>query len=295
MASTDAAAKYPKRISIIGSGRVGTTLARLFHRNGVYQLGELLCRSQSSAKLAVERAGGGIACNSWQDLQASQIFLLAVPDDMVRRTDERLAATGLIGRETIVFHCSGSLTADELEFSTVAGAAVASIHPLLTFAEPVSTAERFSGTSCFTEGDDTACAELFRAFERIGAVVRRIEPSAKPLYHAALVFASNYLLALLNVSERLLVTSGVDSSSALELLRPLVEATVSNGFSMGLPAALTGPVVRGDVAVVSKHIEELGEIDPQLALLYRFLGLEAAKLTARRGIDSKAIESILER
>lgn len=284
-----------KRLSIIGAGRLGTTLGRLFHRHAVFSTGDVLCRSTGRSEAAVQLIGQGRPKSAWNDLKPADIFLISVPDDRIRQADEMLAQTGLIGPQTVVFHCSGSLTSDELSHAVMAGAAVASIHPVMTFAEPAAAADQFKNVPCFVEGDDAACSVLISAFETIGGKVHRIDPAGKPLYHAALVFASNYLLALLNVSERLLVTAGLGSDEALAALRPLVNTTVANAFTLGLPASLTGPIVRGDAAVIQQHIEELGSLDPQLALLYRFLGIEAAKLAARRGVDAAQIEKILAR
>ena len=293
--------KKPK-LSIVGTGRVGTTLGLLFQRQSVFEIKDLVSRSISSSRKAAEIIGAGEPHESLAGLAAADLILIAVPDAEIRYADEALASSGLVGPETTVFHCSGSLTSDDLSRSMLTGASVASIHPVFTFADPVEAADRFCGVPCFIEGDEVARAILTAAFEKIGCRVFPIDPSCKPLYHAASVFASNYLLALLSVSERLLITAGVPPGEALAVTRSLVESTVSNAYNLGIASALTGPIARGDAELVQSHIEELGALDPQLALLYRFLGLETVKIAARKGHPaahtperSAALKSVLER
>ena len=289
------------KLTIIGAGRVGTTLGLLFNRKSVFEIGSLVSRSLSSSRKAAEIIGAGVPHDGLAGIAAADLILIAVPDAQIRQIDEELCSIGVVGPETTIFHCSGSLTSDDLSRSMLAGAGVASIHPVFTFADPAEAADRFHGVPCFIEGDEAACAELKGVFERIGARVLPIDSGSKPLYHAASVFASNYLLALLSISERLLVTAGVPSVEALAVTRSLVEKTVSNAYELGIPSALTGPIARGDAEIIKSHIDELGALDPQLALLYRFLGLETVKIAARKAHSAAqaadrtaALRSVLE-
>jgi predicted short-subunit dehydrogenase-like oxidoreductase (DUF2520 family) len=159
---------------------------------------------------------------------------------------------------------------------------VASIHPVRSFADPVAVAAAFEGTWCGVEGDPDALALLSAAFEAIGARLVGIDAAAKTVYHAASVFASNYLVTVLDAALRAYAAAGVPLDVARELARPLASETLANVFRLGAPAALSGPIARGDMATVARQHAALQEWDAPTAGLYDALVEATTKLAERK-------------
>ncbi|QOL50886.1 Rossmann-like and DUF2520 domain-containing protein [Massilia litorea] len=271
----------PATLNIVGAGHVGRTLGRLFHEHGVFAVQDVLTRSQASAADAVAFIGAGRALAQVAPLRPASVWMLAVGDDQIAPTCAALAAAGLLNGAT-VFHCSGAKASGELQAASQAGAQVASIHPVRSFADPDSVAAHFAGTWCGVEGDADALACLSPAFEAIGARLVAIDAAAKTVYHAASVFASNYLVTVLDAALRAYAAAGVPPHIARELAQPLASETLANVFRLGAPAALSGPVARGDMATVARQQAALQDWDAPTATLYAALVEATTALAGRK-------------
>ena len=267
-------------LNIVGAGHVGRTLGRLFAGHGVFAVQDVLTRSIASAAAAVAFIGAGRALAQVSGLRPAQVWMLAVGDDQIAPTCAALAAAGLLDG-AIVFHCSGAKASSELQAATQAGAFVASVHPVRSFADPDKVAAAFAGTWCGVEGDPKALAQLAPAFEAIGAQLVPIDAAAKTVYHAASVFASNYLVTVLDAALRAYAAAGVPEEVARELARPLASETLANVFRLGPAAALSGPVARGDVATVARQQAAVSGWDAPTGRLYEAL-VEATTALAER-------------
>ena len=267
-------------LNIVGAGHVGRALGRLFQRQGVFAVQDVLTRSRASAEDAVAFIGAGRALAQASDLRPAAVWMLAVGDDQIAPTCAALAAAGLVNG-AVVFHCSGAKASGELQAASQAGAQVASIHPVRSFADPDAVAAGFAGTWCGVEGDADALARLSPAFEAIGARLVAIDAAAKTVYHAASVFASNYLVTVLDAALRAYAAAGVPPDIARELAQPLASETLHNVFRLGAPAALSGPVARGDLATVARQQAALQDWDAPTASLYAAL-VEATTALAER-------------
>ena len=267
-------------LNIVGAGHVGRVLGRLFHQRGVFTLQDVLTRSIASAEDAVAFIGAGRALAQAADLRPAQVWMLAVGDDQIAPVCAALAASGLLEGAT-VFHCSGAKASTELQAASEAGARVASVHPVRSFADPAAVAAAFDGTWCGVEGDPDALALLSPACEAIGARLVTIDAAAKTVYHAASVFASNYLVTVLDAALRAYVAAGVPPTVARELARPLASETLANVFKLGAPGALSGPIARGDVATVARQHAALQDWDAPTAALYAAL-VDATTALAER-------------
>jgi predicted short-subunit dehydrogenase-like oxidoreductase (DUF2520 family) len=269
----------PPTFNIVGAGHVGRALGRLFYMHGVFAVQDVLTRSEASALDAVAFIGAGRAVAQASDLRPAAVWMLAVGDDQIGPTCAALADAGLLDKTT-VFHCSGAKASNELQAARHVGARVASIHPIRSFADPQAVAGAFTGTWCGIEGDGEALALLSPAFEAIGARLVAIDAAAKTVYHAASVFASNYLVTVLDAALRAYAAAGVPPEVARELARPLASETLANVFRLGAPAALSGPVARGDLATVARQQAALQDWDPATASLYAAL-VEATSALAK--------------
>ncbi len=264
-------------ISIIGCGRVGTALAVFLAQAG-YPLAGLASKRITSARNAATLAGTGQVFEHTTDAaKKGTILFITTPDDAIQGVFDTLAADKALAPGTLVFHCSGALSSGI--FSTVAGVARGSIHPLQSFAahEPGQTSP-FKGVNISVEGDDPAVAEGTRIIESLGGISFTIPTRAKTLYHAAAVVASNYLVTVEHFAVELLKQTGLSDARAYAILEPLIHGTLANIGSRGAQAALTGPVARGDADIVAAHIKALQDRRPDDLELYRVLGRYTLKL-----------------
>jgi len=274
--------RRPPTLSIIGCGKVGRTLGRLWHDNRTFSLLDILNRSAASAQEASAFIGAGSVAVSYDGLRNADAYLIAAGDDQIAACCSALAAAGKLQPGSVVFHCSGALSSLELATASDRGAAVASIHPIRSFAVPQQVAEHFAGTWCGSEGDAAALAILGPAFSAIGARMVTIRREQKTLYHAAAVFASNYQVTLIDVAQQAYVAAGIAPELALQLIAPLLSESAANAFRLGPAAALTGPIARGDMATVARQYQAVQEWQPQVAGLYQQFATLTADLALRK-------------
>ena len=272
-----------KTLNIIGAGRVGRTLARLWRESGVFDIQDVLDRTAEGSSAAIAFIGGGRPASALGDMRAAATWMLTPPDAKLVPCCEALSACGLLRFGDIVFHCSGSMASSALASAARLGAHVASVHPLKSFADPGAAVQSFAGTWCAAEGDGAALTVLRPAFERIGARVSEIPAQHKTLYHAASVIVCNYLVALMEVGLRCYERTGLERDAALAMMEPLVRETLDNVFRLGTAPALTGPIARGDDAVVTQHLAALAALDAGMSELYRRLGAVALELAREQG------------
>lgn len=272
-----------KTLNIVGAGRVGRALGRLWQRAGVFDVQDVLSGTPHGARSAVAFIGTGHASGSLDEMRPAEVWMLTPPDARIASCCAALAAGALLRAGDIVFHCSGSLSSQELAGAASRGAKTASVHPLKSFADPRAAVDTFAGTCCAVEGDGAALEVLRSAFERIGARVAEIEPGQKTIYHAASVIVCNYLVALMETGLRCYEQSGIGRETALAMMAPLVRETVENVLTLGPARALTGPIARGDDAVVAGHLKAIEAWDTGIGALYRQLGTVALELARAQG------------
>jgi predicted short-subunit dehydrogenase-like oxidoreductase (DUF2520 family) len=269
-------------VTIVGAGAAARSLAAALHRAGVTIAGVYSANGRSARALAgtVKAPLSGTLTTA---SQFSPFVILAVPDDVIEQAAGTVAAALRNARSTIVVHLSGAQTSTLLRPIKRKGAAVASMHPLMTF--PARRASvPLNGAWFALEGDRTAVSMCRRILDRIGATSFTISRKGKSFYHLAAVFASNYPVTLLGVVEQLAVEAGVPRKDVWKIFRPLVLAAVNNVLATSPAAALTGPIVRGDHRTVLRHLEALASSERMnhLTPLYAALGVETAALAQRK-------------
>lgn len=270
-------------LNIVGAGKVGRVLGRLFAASGAFSVQEVLTRSADSAAQAAGFMGAGRGVARMDQMRAADCWMLAVTDDQIAPACAQLAqvhARALAG--SVVFHCSGAKSSLDLQLATDAGAATASVHPVRSFADPAQVAAHFAGTFCGIEGDPRALAMLGPALIAIGAQAVAIDAAAKTVYHAASVFASNYLVTVLDCALRAYQAAGMSEETARALAGPLATETLENVLRMGPGKALTGPIARGDMATVARQQSALDGWDGATGELYRALAQATMGVVSRR-------------
>jgi predicted short-subunit dehydrogenase-like oxidoreductase (DUF2520 family) len=271
----------PMRINLIGAGRVGQTLGRLLAQDHCYQVQDVLTRRADSAAAAVAFIGAGRALTQIDDLHPAEVWLLAVPDGQIAMAAQSLAYSPVASPPALVCHCSGALCASELAPLMAKGWQVASAHCLLSFAQPQLALAQFAGTPCALEGDSAALATLRTLFTRLGAQCFELAAADKLLYHAAAVFATNFLPVLQDLAEQLWQHAHMPPELAQQLRARLLQNAVNNIVQLGPQGALTGPAARGDTALVSQQAQAVAQWQPQAGEAYLALSALAQQLARR--------------
>jgi len=273
------------RVGIVGAGHTGRALGRLLAQAG-WSVEGVACRSEGRAREAVAFIGTGRpTADAAAASRGADVVLVTVPDAAIEATAERLEPEA----GATVAHACGALPADALAAVRRRGAHAGAVHPLRSFADPELAARRFAGTFCAVDGDAPAVESLTRLVAAIGGTPLPVAPGGKALYHAGAVFASNYVVASLEAALRLFAAAGIPRDRALAPLVALARGTVENVEAVGLPAALTGPVERGDAETVRRHVAALRERAPGLSEAYAALARLACEVALAKGtIDAAA-------
>jgi predicted short-subunit dehydrogenase-like oxidoreductase (DUF2520 family) len=292
-------------LGFIGAGAVASTLGRLFAGIGIPVVAVTSRAPENAAKLANEIVGCEALATPSEVAARSQTVFLAVPDDAI----EELAASIRWQAGQAVIHLSGAKGMDALAGAAGRGARIAALHPLMTFPRtllvqslPGLRARLVGCTWALEAADQDLSAALEALVRMLDGHVIRLTAEDRVSYHLAAVLASNYVVTLLGAAVRLWQGFDAPPGDALSALLPLLRAAVQNLETVGLPAAITGPVARGDAGTVERHLRwlEAQAGDAQLAALreaYIALAQLAVPLAVEKGSltpeAAAAIEELL--
>ncbi len=274
--------------AIVGCGKVGTALAVFLTRAG-YRPAGFVGKSLSSAK----HVAGMVLSDQFSDVpwditRNADVVFITTPDSAITETCNTISQNMGFVNNAVVLHCSGALASSVLSGAKTCGAWIGSMHPLQSFASADFETNPFQGIIVSLEGEDPAVKTAKKIATDLGGTVVNILTEAKTLYHASAVVASNYLVTLLELAIRLIGEAGIDQRDAFNLLKPLIEGTLSNIGKIGVYKALTGPIARGDVKTVETHIKEIGFKRPELLALYKTLALYTIDIAAEGDMISES-------
>jgi len=268
-------------ISIIGAGNLGTNLGAALHLQGGYYIRALSCRTRASAEESRRLIGSGTPMTDiWKAAAESRVVLLTVPDDALAGVAEELAAQEMDRNRVVFLHTSGLLSSHILEALARQGAHTGSLHPMQSFAGKQPVPRHFKAIYFGIEGDAAARSMAQQIARDLGGLPVTIDPENKPLYHTACSIASNLLVPLFQAALSLLQSTDIKHPHKQDLLLPLAQGTLHNVKKFDTEAALTGPLVRGDIKTVRHHIEVLKKFPPILKI-YRDLGNMALDMPHR--------------
>lgn len=273
-----------KKISWIGCGKVGRTLARALQISG-YETAAVVCKTSDSAKEAVQFIGAGTATTDIEDaLESSPVHFITTNDDAIQEVVDQIVK---VAPETLdshhFFHTSGTINSTVLEPLAKKGAYVASIHPLQVFAEPTKALETLPGIYYAIEGGDKAMALAVQIVDHLQGKLLLIPTGRKVLYHIAGVFAANYLMVMIDLALHIMQDLGETQEDAFEAFLPLMVGALQNVESLGVGESLTGPIARGDAATIKRHLVALHALRPEISEIYTILGKEAVNIASRAG------------
>jgi len=279
--------KIKPTVAIVGCGTVGTAIGKLL-RNIDYRISGVATSNLETARRAAGVTGSERFSDCpWEVTRGADVVFITTPDDLIESTCMSISKHRGFDKNAVVVHCSGALSSDILSSARDCGAAVATLHPLQSFASVEQAVSLVPGSFCTIEGDSGALPIVRAMIEDLGGILLEITAEKKTLYHAAAVAASNYLVTLMHLALELNEAAGLPSDTSFNALLPLIRGTLSNIGTKGIPGGLTGPIARGDVATVSSHLKAIEKDAPDLLLLYRCLGLYTVGLAKAKGTLNK--------
>ncbi|HEY6338009.1 MAG TPA: Rossmann-like and DUF2520 domain-containing protein [Candidatus Sulfotelmatobacter sp.] len=252
------------RVTIVGAGKLGTVLATSLHRAG-YAIEQIVVRanpaSQRKARSLAKRVGARAVTMSQVRIESGVVWF-CVPDDAIA------GVAGLLARKAdwknkVALHPSGALTSDKLAALRRRGARVASVHPMMTFvagSPPSFPHPAFDGVPFAVEGDAMAVRASRAMVEALGGTAYKIRAQDKVAYHAWGTFASPLLTALLATTEQVAAAAGVKRREAKRRMLPILRQTLANYAALDAAGSFSGPIVRGDVETVRRHLLALSRM-----------------------------------
>jgi predicted short-subunit dehydrogenase-like oxidoreductase (DUF2520 family) len=290
-------------LAIIGAGRVGSTLSQTLRWRG-YSVTAVYSRTPASARRLADKLSTRVATSPKDAAISARLTFLTVPDDAIVPVCEALSRdTDLSGRAVV--HTSGVTSVATLAAARASGALTGGLHPMLSIMDTELSPRMAFSVPWVAEAPDVTFgveADSEPLHSWLAAIVKALNGVAlwlrpgqdRALYHAAGVIASNYMVTLFAEALGLLgnLNAETDEHTLRQTLAHLVDNTLRNIKTVGTTRALTGPIARGDVGTVRKHLEALDQHDPELAALYRLLGQRTARLAAERGLNADQLQRI---
>lgn len=283
-----------RRVAIIGAGKVGTSLAFLLGEKGY-----LMVAVASRTKNSLDRARRYLKARLFtldvaEAAKQGEVVFISTSDEAISPVVKRIARGNGFRPGQFVFHLSGTLSLRALKPAQKAGALIGSIHPLQTFSDVVTDPAKLQGAvfGITAEGEAKEVAE--ELVKTLGGEAVEVRDEDKVLYHVAAVVACNYLYALIYAAIKVYEKVGFNEEKAWKGIKPLAQRTLENTDAVGVVAALTGPIARGDVKTVKLHLAALEENFPEMLSLYRELGKLTAQMAKKKGLSKEAYKDIFK-
>jgi len=267
------------KLGFIGAGTVGTALSvRLSSKD--YWVAAVSCRNQTSARNLAQVINDCRAFNNNQSVaDAAELIFITTPDDVIASVASQIQWHA--GQSVV--HCSGADSTDILEPAKKLGAQVGAFHPLQTFASVKQAIENMPGSTFALEAEEPLLNTLKDMATALDGHWVELKASDKVAYHAAAVIACNYMVTLVKLATDLWQSFDVPPHQATQALLPLLRGTINNIDTIGIPQCLTGPIARGDIGTIKKHLSALQKIAPTMVSTYRELGLQTIPIAVAKG------------
>lgn len=245
-------------ITIVGAGNLANALAPALVAAG-YRIELILSRNRTSSRRRARALARRVGAEQtvFGDPVLTDLLWLCVSDDAIRPCARALSREGN-WKGKVVLHSSGALSSDELAPLRRKGASVASLHPMMTFVPGVRV--RMAKVPFAVEGDRRAVNQARRIVRDLKARVFPIPKANKPLYHAFGSFSSPMVIAILAMAERIAAAAGVPSRMRRDVMLPIVKKTFSNYLEASASKAFSGPIARGDVNTIRRHLRALRKV-----------------------------------
>lgn len=264
-------------VTIIGAGNLGSSLAHALSHSAYSENHKttLIGRDLTQQRVSAAEA---------------KIVLITVQDNHIEAVCDHIAP--VLNAGTVVAHCSGAIGTEVLASAQAKGCGTASAHPLNTFPSVEAGTALLSDpehqSHCFVSGTPESVKPVARLFSDLGFVVSELDATKKAAYHTACVFACNYLTALVESSLLTAESAGLNRQQFWQAIQPLMLTTMNNISTQGTVNSLSGPLARGDIQTIKRHMTALADTSPALSdtLLdcYTSLGKQALTLTQAQNV-----------
>lgn len=277
-------------LAFVGAGRAASGLARAWANRG-WQIESVASRNIGPAK-ELTHAVGAKFCESAASIKGD-LVIIAVPDDAIAGVVSELMAGDWLGRGVV--HTSGATPVEVLRPLADRGAQIGGLHPAFPFSADPRVVPDLHGVTFAIEAEDGVLMDwLGLLVSSVGGESLTLPPGGRAIYHAALVFASNYTITLIALAQRLLESLGAPEEAAKQALDGLVGGMAESVRRSGVVAALPGPLVRGDAGTIAAHLGALRRVDPDAARLYANLTRATYPILQARGVPYDEITRVLE-
>ncbi len=282
------------KLGFIGAGTVGTALSVRLSSKG-YPIAAVSSRSRTSAQNLARVVNG---CRVFNNNQAvadnAELIFITTPDDAIASVVSQIQWHP--GQSVV--HCSGAASTDILQPAKGFGAQIGAFHPLQTFASAKQAIENIPGSTFALEAEEPLLNTLKDMASTLDGHWVELKASDKVIYHASAVIACNYMVTVVKLATDLWQSFNIPPHQATQALLPLLRGTLNNIDTVGVPQCLTGPIARGDIGTIKKHLDALHQTAPNLLSTYRELGLQTIPIALAKGRinqqQAQELQAILE-
>lgn len=283
------------KVGIIGLGRVGTSLFLALYKKGIKPFAVFTKTNKS-----LENLNDLLSINYTNDLDNliinSDIIFISIKDDEIEKFSENISKKFSRDIKGKVFvHLSGLLNSEILDSLGENGAFIASLHPIQTFPNKNNSYESFYNINFGFEGEKESLLKVKKITEILNGNIIIIKKEDKTLYHIAACVLSNYYITLNYIAQKLIDNTKLRNLDIAKVFEPLLKRTIDNVKKSGSVKALTGPISRGDIKIIEKHLKEIEEKEPSLKKIYKSLGEITLEIANKKGsIDDKQANALKE-
>ena len=272
------------KIGLIGAGTVATTFAVKLAEGGF----PVVAVADAKPAMAQRMAGLVKGCQIYDTNQgvvdAADVVIIATWDQAMIPVINEINWRPDKG----VVHTSGFFGTDILEPAKRAGARVGGFHPAQLFANLDQALGVLPGSTFCLLGEPPLLDTLKEMVSAIKGNWIVLKPEEKPLYHVALAFASDFTMVCNKIATDLFQRFGVSPSESIKTITPIIRGTVDSIINLGFPDCFSGPITRGDLSVIGKHVETLEKNQPDLAAIFKALDRHIIPMALAKGTIDEA-------
>jgi predicted short-subunit dehydrogenase-like oxidoreductase (DUF2520 family) len=276
------------KIGFIGVGKVGTAFGTRLAEKDFPVRGAMDILPAEAARFSGSLPQCAVYPTAQALADAMDFVFITTPDDVIGE----VASAVKWHRGQSVIHCSGANSTAVLRPALEQGANVGCMHPCNSFASIQQSIENLPGSTFTLEADEPVLTDLKNFAAALRGSWMKLREEDKALYHASACIASNYLNTIVHLATDLWKHFDMSQPEALAACIPILRGTMNNIEHVGLPGCLTGPIARGDIGTIRKHLAALEQKEPTLLPLYKSLGLETIPIGVAKGTlsEEKAAE-----
>ena len=279
------------RIGFIGAGRLGTALAWSFAQRGLRVVSVASMIPADAQRLAASISGCTVMSDGQRVVDGCDLVFVTTPDGAIADT----AAQFRWRPGMAAVHCSGVTDVAALDHAAMQGAMTGGFHPMQTFGDPAAAVRSLPGCTVTIEAPEPLNAALVAIAQRLECRINRLPPGMRGRYHAAAGYTSQFINALFAEAAKIWQSWGATQEDAVRALLPLARGTLASIESAGVADGMPGPVSRGDVGSIEKHVAALSPLGPEVMEFYRVVCDRTIPLGMQRGaIDQAAAARLRE-